>query len=85
MKLCGLTVIDSFTGVLFGMIKDRLRPWIIYGFTKSSQPCLLLASVLSSMLSYVVKFMEGEFETRLIDEPVAIFFDIFRRLFIVSV
>ena len=50
VKLCGFTVIDSFTVVLFGMIKDRFRPWIIYGFTKSSQPCLLLASVLSSML-----------------------------------
>jgi len=64
-------------------MRDRLRSGIIYGFTKSSQPCLLLASVLLSMLYYVVKFIDGDSETRIIDEPVAILFDIFRRLLVV--
>ena len=36
------------------------------------------------MLNYDVKFMVGEFEIRIIVEPVTIFFYIFRRLFVVS-
>jgi hypothetical protein len=37
------------------------------------------------MLAYVVKCIDGETDSRLIEDPAAIFFDIFRRLLVTSV
>ena len=81
-----LTVNYSFDGSLIGRKNDRFGSKMILGWNGFAYVTTLeVESVLSSTLDWVVNYREGECDPLRIEETAGIFFDLFRRGFVVSV